>query len=213
MHKLTFGLFLCLVQPLTAMETDHRNQQILDGRLYNELMQKYVNVARVQQLIDDGADVNRRLGKSNKHRTLLHCCIRRSFDESCRLLIANGANPNINRMDYVLRENQWEPIIAETPLVTAIKHCNPYTIKLLIGAGADVNTPEMDGTTPLVAACEHQTAEICKLLIDKKATICGIPETRAILGNTKPRSPVWPKVVEICTLFLKSGLDPLIKTQ
>jgi len=204
---------LGMVQPVGAMELDHPNQQILDDKLCNELMQmqKYINRAEAQQLIDDGANVDRRMGKSSQYKTILHCCVCHFQEESCKLLLENGANPNLNIVDYEVRANCWEPIIGETPLVAAIRRSSSSIIKLLIEAGADVNTPEKDGTTPLVAACQEQTTEICKLLIDRKAVLQGIPEAWAILRNTKFRGPVWTTVVKTSTLLLKSGLDPLIK--
>ena len=57
------------------------------------------------------------------------------------------------------------------PLLWAIWGEHYYVAKLLIDRGADVNLPDDDGYTPLMAACDVGNKKIITLLLDRKANV------------------------------------------
>lgn len=57
----------------------------------------------------------------------------------------------------------------DTPLHTVVRQCNLYGAKLLIEAGADLNTPGNQGETPLHAAIFEQNEALVRLLLEAGA--------------------------------------------
>ncbi|PQE26429.1 Ankyrin repeat-containing domain protein [Rutstroemia sp. NJR-2017a BBW] len=59
----------------------------------------------------------------------------------------------------------------ESPLTLAIKNCNEDIVKLLVSAGADVNTRDNTGRTPLGCASLNNLPRIVDLLVSKGANL------------------------------------------
>lgn len=112
-----------------------------------------------QYLIEQGADVNRPLpdtGESPLHAALC-TADRRSHDVVLKLLLAQGANPNCVtkpgvETDAFMRDIRTR---AETPLHRAAAFGTEETIQMLLDAGAQVDTRDMNGDTPLTWASWH----------------------------------------------------------
>ena len=97
------------------------------------------SVARVRELIDQGADVNVR---NHKGQTALHCAAKAGFIDIATLLLDHGAD--IDAQD----DN------GETPLATALRSTVKdkrkllAVVRLLVAAGGDCRRPDRKGRTP-----------------------------------------------------------------
>ncbi len=81
--------------------------------------------------------------------------------EIVKMLIDNGANPNI------ASNNQFKV----TPLHSACAISNYDIAEILIKNGADVNAKQMQNVTPLHSAAHNGQSKLVKLLIDNGADI------------------------------------------
>ena len=54
----------------------------------------------------------------------------------------------------------------QTALMLAVRHGNKEAVQLLSEANSDVNLQDKDGSTSLMAACEHGYIDIVRLLLD-----------------------------------------------
>jgi len=81
--------------------------------------------------------------------------------EVVKILIDNGANPNI------ASNNRFKV----TPLHSACAISNYVIAEILIKNGADVNAKQMQNVTPLHSAAHNGHAKLVKLLIDNGADI------------------------------------------
>lgn len=106
-----------------------------------------------QFLIENGADVNQPLPDTGE--TPLHAAISKTnrlvFDPVVRLLLAQGADPNRATKPGIetgsfMRDCRTK---GETPLHRAAAFGSENTIQLLLDAGANVETRDMHGDTPL----------------------------------------------------------------
>ncbi len=117
---------------------------------------KASDIAKVKQLIANGADVNqnqRSLG------TPLHQASLSGSTDIAELLIGHGANVNA--------ENK----IFGTPLYIAARKGNVGVAAVLIANHADVGARWTDGTTPLHAAAEGGHADVVSLLVSNGADV------------------------------------------
>ena len=107
------------------------------------------SVARVRELIDQGADVNVR---NHKGQTALHCAAKAGFIDIVALLLDRGAD--VDAEDH----------IGETPLATALRSTVKDKAKLLrvaaalVAAGADCDHGDRQGRTPRRIAARKRTA-------------------------------------------------------
>jgi ankyrin repeat protein len=116
----------------------------------------------VEQLLNQGAEVNARWGQEGK--TPLHLAAESPKEERIRvakLLLERGAD--INAMD----EAGW------TPLTTAVLTPHLDMVKLLIERGANVNAKAKQGWTALHSAVGYSEAHIeaVRLLLNAGAKI------------------------------------------
>lgn len=58
---------------------------------------------------------------------------------------------------------------SQTALMLAVKHGNKEAVTLLLECGADVNIQDKDGSTALMAACEHGYIDIVRALLDNSS--------------------------------------------
>ena len=112
-----------------------------------------------QFLIENHADVNHR--SSDTGETPLHFALckanRPVYDEVVKVLLGNGANPNVATEPSVetgcfMRDCRTK---AETPLHRAAAFGSERAIDLLLTAGARIDAKDMNGDSPLTWASWH----------------------------------------------------------
>ncbi|MGI9543253.1 MAG: ankyrin repeat domain-containing protein [Cyclobacteriaceae bacterium] len=121
-----------------------------------------------QYLLEQGAKASHALPDTGE--TPLHNCIqpnRPATNFIIELLLANGANPNVQTKSRVetgafMREAFTKQ---ETPLHRAAAFGNEEAIQLLLDAGADKTVEDMNGDSPLAwASWHHRPGKILSLL-------------------------------------------------
>ena len=123
--------------------------------LINSARRGWKNV--VKYLLEEGADVNTRLGHSGQ--TVLHEAARKGHYDVAKLLIARGANISVH-------EN-----MIDTPLHVASIEGHTNVVKLLLDAGVDANRLGHGGRTALYEAAMKGHCDVAKLLIARGANI------------------------------------------
>ncbi len=135
-------------------------------------------------------------------RTPLHVAVIRSRTGIVEMLLARGANPNLQDQNGMNASGQ-------TPLHHAVK--NPAIVKLLLEHGADVNKTDEYGRQPLHRATRLATPEVVSLLLQH-----GADATRPITDGSR-RTPlhfaVIQRNVEVTRLLLEHGADPTARDQ
>ena len=117
---------------------------------------KIGNTAKVEQLLNQGADTNT---KNEKGTTALMWAAYESHTETVKALIEAGADANAKT------EDGW------TAMMDAAAFGSTVTVKAFIDAGADVNAETKDGKTVLVWAAERGQTENVKALMDAGANV------------------------------------------
>ena len=125
------------------------------------------NMRALTLLIRKGVDVNK--SDSTSGVTPLMMAAVFGNDIALRILIRNGADVNKLRLD-----DEGKPL--GSALLDAIEadefdEGHIKVVKLLIGAGANVDFAKNDGTTPLIASAENGHTKVVKLLIGAGANV------------------------------------------
>lgn len=107
--------------------------------------------------------------------------------------LLNEKNPNVNAA-------QGD---GTTALAWAVYWEDLETARLLINAGADVNTTNDIGVSPLILACDNRNASMVKLLLDAGAE----PNKSLWSGVTPLMTATAAGVVEVVNLLLEHGAD------
>jgi ankyrin repeat protein len=207
---LAFCLLLWTSVLRAAQPMDKTVQAIFDNKLDD-----------LANYLKKGGDANARTGRDN---TLLMYAAAFGELESVRVLLDNGADPNLKNA------------FGATALMWGV--WDPARVKLLVAKGADVNAKAKSGTTPLLlAAMNAADEESVNILASHHADPSAIDGfgtnllhagtyagnmTAVRLGlanhldvNGKERSGITPLMnsaadgsVEIAKLLLKAGADP-----
>ncbi len=152
--------------------------------------------ACVKYLLENGADPN--IGN-----VVYFACSFFDFHIYLPLLLKYGGNPNIPH--YYLDTNKTEHT---SSLIVAIdSKASLETVKLLIEAGADINSANSYNLTALGFALNTpgiQTKEIVKYLLENGAN----PNKGSIDGEMPDALSLFPNHVDLLSLFLKKGQDP-----
>ena len=165
-------------------------RQLATQKLQSEA--RGLNVKRVAQLIQDGADVNA-VGKYGW--TPLEIAARNnSYPEVMLLLIEKGADVNAVGKD------------GRTPLILAARNnSNAEVLRVLIEGGADVNAVDEDGYTPLMSAAQNNSnPEVLRVLIEGGADVNTVgvdgrtPLMSAAQNNSNP---------EVLRVLIEGGAD------
>ena len=147
-----------------------------------------ISISITELLIANGADIN---AVNTQQNTPLHEAINNKNDEVSELLIIKGADIHkqniIGNSPLHIAAHKSRRAIAEllidrgadleckqtaqmTPLNLVTLTTNDYAmVKLLIEKGADVNTVNKNGATPLVNAAEIGSLDVIDLLLDNNA--------------------------------------------
>ena len=121
----------------------------------------------IKILIDNGANVD--LGYIPSNETPLHHATAPMGKENLdiiKCLLEHKANPNAKTIPHINSHNFYHGVKTkgETPLHRAAAFCSAETIELLLSFGAEKDTLDFNGETPLSWACWHRRP---KRLIDK----------------------------------------------
>ena len=124
--------------------------------------------AAAEQLLRRG--VNGNAISPGVGRTPLHVAVSKNNVRMARLLLDHRANPNIaGRHD--------DPAVdREFPLHRAVG--NPRLVQLLINSGAQVNSVDINGMTPLHRAAAAGQVESAELLVEKGAVVNCVDRTK-----------------------------------
>jgi hypothetical protein len=107
------------------------------------------NATELERLLTTGADPN----EHTHYEVALGLAARMGLTEAVDLLLGHGGNPN-----------QVNPSSGYTPLHEVGASGNTAVARLLLAAGAAVNSQDGCGWTPLYRAAEHDRRELAKLL-------------------------------------------------
>src|SRR5262245_61913948 len=156
------------------------------------LMWAVTDLAKVRLLVDRGADVN---ASSNLGHTALElAAMSDGSAEIVRLLLARGANPKA--VDKIMMST----------LHAATYGNDTDSIRQLVAAGADIDTGDIRGFTPLMYASQNGNLDAAKLLLAKGA------KANAVSAPPGPFNAVKNGLIQLGSatpLFLASTLGPL----
>lgn len=109
------------------------------------------NTAMVKLLLKKGANIDA-VGKYDtlKGKTALMVAVEKEHVELVRLLLANGASPNIQRVTGDKYKTQ-----RETAVMMAADYGNAEIIRLLLDANAEINMVDSKGETALMHASKY----------------------------------------------------------
>ena len=127
--------------------------------------------------------------------TPLHTVLIHGQTEAVKVLLANGANPNVATRD------------GKTPLHHAADYSLLSSAKALLSAGADVNAVDKYGCTPLFGAVLNDDVRMVKVLVDAGVDINKPDE----MGYTALHAAVSRASVAAVAALLNVGADRNIK--
>ena len=179
-------------------------------------------------------DIRNEQGRTALATTLWHYDpqLVKSEENVMGLLLDCGANPNtvfpcrpvcpVER-GYTARSVTWQhcdphppdtPLL--TPLIVAVAHCDIATATFLLSRGADLNTVDSLGRTPLMHAVKTNDTAVVELLLGQAGVRLdmvdragwGLLEHSIALDPALPHSPTWDNQILIARLLaLLAGQD------
>ena len=145
-----------------------------DGKNYYRhcMMRSYDPVARIQQLLADGAkpDIKDADGWSG----LLVCCRNGWPDHHKIVKILLDAGADLNQMSLTY---------GFSPLILAANNGHQLIVREFIRRGADLNLPSKSGETPIICASENGHLDIVKELVAGGAIVGELAFEAAIKGG------------------------------
>lgn len=159
-----------------------------------------------KRLLERGADPNAR---EDTGESALHFAASRSDSTLLKLLLAHDADPNCG---ISTDETSQDATDAGTPIYWARTTENA---RILIKAGAKVNTQDKDGDTPLIRAAQSSCYDVMYVLLEANANFhvknkLGATATWYIMNDDlRPkRHPEAFRARQKCIMFLESkGVD------
>jgi ankyrin repeat protein len=159
-----------------------------DGQSALMLAIKNGDLTVVQMLVNAGANVNAVEKVQEQTPLMWAASANQNAEEMVKLLISKGANVKIRAksMDWPAQMTsepraQYHSYGGLTPLHYAARNGCYYCVEALVGAGADVNVPNiLEGITPLMTALDSSHNDVAKLLLDRGAN----PKVWDVYGRT-----------------------------
>jgi uncharacterized protein len=148
------------------------------------------NPPLIRTLIDAGADIDHR---DVNGETPLMLAISYGYEETVRLLLDRGADPNVVA----------EGSSPGTPLMVAVHFGHRRIVTLLLARGASVNLRDGTTYTPLMCAAEHGDADIAQALLLKGARV----DARDDTGSTALIRAAQSGNTNIATFLLAEGAE------
>ncbi|AXH10864.1 hypothetical protein CP960_09040 [Malaciobacter halophilus] len=118
-----------------------------------ELLKNYLNVEKVQKLIDDGADIHR---LNDKKQTLLFPLVKKKRIEAIRILLKNGIDIN------------HEDMYGKTVLSETVERGDGVMIRFLLDNGASINYVNSSGRTILQDVALEENHRVFEILMAHK---------------------------------------------
>jgi ankyrin repeat protein len=135
------------------------------------------------------------LNTSNIPVELMHVslctAIRDNREKLVELLLANGANPNLQASEF--------------PAFKCITHHRAHILPRLIAAGADLNSPK----GIVEKAVEHNETEALAVLLDHDVDV----NARSPEGHTALTTAIKAGRIELIDTLLAHGCDPSVRGQ
>lgn len=194
---LTLAL-LCVIAPSTLVhagsyeELSSPSKGLVDAAADGDL-------ARVLELLEQGADANARLAGEGSPLILAS---HHGHHEVVRALLVAGADPN-------LVESKGPRKLARTALNAAARSGSTQTIHLLLEAGADVDAAPRGDATPLMTAASRGDDAIAEILLT-----AGADADRRISGDGSPLILAANSGdAQLVERLLAAGADPNAKVR
>jgi len=154
------------------------------------------NTAKVQALLDKGADVNTK--DDVTYSTPLYFAVMKGDTNIVRLLLDKSADVNVKNIYY------------STPLHFAASRDDTNIVRLLLDKSADVNVKDKGYYTPLHIAAEEGHTNIVRLLLDKGAEM-NVKTERDKTRKTPLMLAIDRRRDDVVQLLLNRGADVNIK--
>jgi ankyrin repeat protein len=159
-----------------------------DGQSALMLAIKNGDLTIVQMLVNAGANVNAVEKVQDQTPLMWAAAANQNAEEMVKLLISKGANikARAKTTDWPAQMTsepraQYHTYGGLTPLMYAARNGCYYCVEALVGAGADVNTPNiLEGITPLMIALDSSHNDVAKFLLDHGAN----PKVWDVYGRT-----------------------------
>jgi serine/threonine-protein phosphatase 6 regulatory ankyrin repeat subunit B len=143
---------------------------------------------QVETLLREGADPNKPFADA----TALLLTAEKGYPDLTRLLLQNGANPNLADQS------------GQTPLMWAARNDHIDVVRLLLRAGADVNSEDTRGETAITWAVKSGDPNVVKRLVDSGAKVS--PEDGVSLRDAAKTGNE-----ELVGVLLAAGANPCAK--
>lgn len=203
-------------QTIIESMLDDENGNV-DNEKLNEELCKACQLARdvyeIQELIDEGADVNYGVneGGSLLGTPLMNATANKkgAGPQIISFLVDNGAD--VNAITYGHHEHLMVARI--TPLMVAAHHGTPETIKALVKEGADLEAVNSMGETALHTACQYGKFKNAKALLSLGANVNAknnrgkVPLYTASVYNSHE-----PTIFPLLKLLLDAGSEITTRT-
>jgi ankyrin repeat protein len=159
-----------------------------DGQSALMLAIKNGDLALAQMLVNAGANVNAVEKVQDQTPLMWAASATQNSEEMVKLLISKGASvkARAKSTDWPAQMTsepraQYHSYGGLTPLHYAARNGCYYCVEALVGAGADVNVPNiLEGITPLMTALDSSHNDVAKFLLDHGAN----PKVWDVYGRT-----------------------------
>ena len=203
-----------LPQVLTVLQQAGINKVVVtpEERLLNAAEQG--DTALVQELIEQGVDVNCRDSRKNtKNSTPLMLAATGGYLESVEMLLSANADPNLNdsgeqEISEGIKSLGFETIlsmgykIGQTALIAAANKGYQEILQKLITAEAAINYQDKLGRTALFVACEAENLEIVQILLDAGANV----DLKTTNGESTLLAPTRRCDLPLIELLIANGI-------
>jgi ankyrin repeat protein len=205
------------------------NTAMPDGETVLMTAAKTGKVDAIKMLLTNGAKVD--TTEPTAGQTALMWAAAENNTEAVKVLIEAGADVNkrsatlhfppfkwgvVGMVSTLLPKGSW------TPLMYAARQNSFYSAKALVGAGAEIDAVDPEGTTPLLLAIFNAHYDMAAALLDLgadpgKADLSGTTPLYAatdmhtlapMVGRPSPKPSGVLEAPAIVTMLLKKGADP-----